>query len=77
MFAYSGDFLSPSPPAEKATARQDQAGKASPGNGSRHANSVKRHDADIGQDVISRIIQSKECECLVRSRSHNTDAVRR
>ena len=25
----SGDFLPPSPPAEKATARQDQAGKAS------------------------------------------------
>jgi hypothetical protein len=31
----SGDFLPPSPPAEKATARQDQAGQASAGDGSR------------------------------------------
>src|SRR4029450_9193271 len=29
----SGDFLPPSPPAEKPTARQDQAGKSSTGDG--------------------------------------------
>jgi hypothetical protein len=33
MFERSGDLLPPSPPAEKATARQDQAGKASTGDG--------------------------------------------
>ena len=32
----SGNLLSPSPPAEKATAREDQAGKASTGDGGRH-----------------------------------------
>jgi hypothetical protein len=31
MFAYSGDFPPPSPPAEKTTDRQDQAGQASTG----------------------------------------------
>jgi hypothetical protein len=37
-FAYdlSGDFLSPSPPAEKTTARQDQAGQSGTGDRSRH-----------------------------------------
>ena len=34
----SGDLLPPSPPAEKATARQDQAGQASTGDGARNAN---------------------------------------
>jgi hypothetical protein len=41
----SGGLLPPSPPAEKATARQDQAGQASTGNGGRHAHrhKVRRH----------------------------------
>src|SRR5262249_25771614 len=33
----SGDVLPPSPPAEKATARQDQAGKSSTGDGTANA----------------------------------------
>jgi hypothetical protein len=33
----SGDFLTPSPPAEKATARQDQARKSGTGDGAGNA----------------------------------------
>jgi hypothetical protein len=40
MYLASG-LLPPSPPAEKATARQDQAGQASTGNGGRHAHRHK------------------------------------
>jgi hypothetical protein len=34
---YSGDLLPPSPPAEKATARQDQTGKSGTGDGTRYS----------------------------------------
>ena len=39
----SGDFLTLSPPAEKANARQDQAGQASTGDGGRNADRIPRN----------------------------------
>ena len=45
----SGDLLPPSPPAEKATARQDQAGEASANNGGR--NGGGGNERDVGGSV--------------------------
>src|SRR5437660_550030 len=50
----SGDFLPPSPPAEKATARQDQAGKASTGDGRGHRRWVEQGCLDERADVSLR-----------------------
>jgi hypothetical protein len=46
----SGDFLTPSPPAEKAAARQDQAGKASARDGAgnyRRIDGVQKYIAGV------------------------------
>jgi hypothetical protein len=43
-----GDFLSPSPPAEKATARQDQTGKSCTGDGAGNGGtSIKLRNNDV------------------------------
>jgi hypothetical protein len=42
----SGDLLPPSPPAEKATAREDQAGKASADNGAGYGGRANGHRPD-------------------------------
>jgi hypothetical protein len=44
----SGDFLPPSPPAEKATGRQDQTGQASTGDGARDCGGGGRYVKELG-----------------------------
>src|SRR5262249_50464435 len=46
----SGDFLPPSPPAEKATARQDQGGKSCTRDGAGYCNEIRQSDARSGND---------------------------
>ena len=55
-FRSSGALLPPSPPAEKATARQDRAGQASTGDGARDGNRCGLRHLDVtclGQSYFS------------------------
>src|ERR1700730_18377476 len=53
MFACSGDFLPPSPPAEKATTREDQAGQGSTGD--------RAGDSNAGNESIRSCPERKRC----------------
>jgi hypothetical protein len=46
--AGSGDLFPPSPPAEKATAREDQTGQASTSDGGRNGGGGNERDVDVG-----------------------------
>jgi hypothetical protein len=71
--ASSGDLLPPSPPAEKATARQDQAGKASTGDGRGH---VHRRWVEQGR-LDERADVSLRRTGVTREREHLGDLERR
>ena len=58
----SGDLLPPSPPAEKATARQDQAGQASTGDGAgngREGVGERAREAPIGRERVRARLYAK------------------
>ena len=71
-----------SPPAEKATARQDQARQASTGDGAghsgdgtRHSNGFEAHHARVNQDAGGRIVEPAERDNLVIGRGQDIDGV--
>ena len=77
-----GWLLPPSPPAEKATARQDQARQASTcdgtrhsGDGTRHSNGSEGHHARVNQDAGGRIVEPAERDNLVIGRGQDIDGV--
>ena len=65
----SGDLLPPSPPAEKATARQDQAGKSSTGDGAGDsADRIDRRRIVVGLKAAARsAAQDKRRDGLPRT----------
>jgi hypothetical protein len=63
----SGDLLPPSPPAEKATARQDQARKSSTGDGGGNAN---RRDREVSEACFERNVDGVVAEHAIPSFGH-------
>jgi hypothetical protein len=51
----SSNLLPPSPPAEKSTTSEDQAGQASTGNGARHCGNLRSNAAGklVGNEVLT------------------------